>query len=88
MMCAWPGAGCFPPPSRIPEPWRWHWAAVPPPGGISEDGEGWLGVLEEWATLLRGLLLLLPADAGAGCRGLPWAPALVFLRMARPGKSR
>lgn len=89
MMRAWHGAGCFPPPSRIREPWRWHWAAVPPLDGILGDGEGWLGVLEEWAALLCGILLLLPTDAEAGCTGLLWAPGLVFLlRMVRPRRSR
>ncbi|XP_061271062.1 zinc finger protein LOC728743 homolog isoform X1 [Bos javanicus] len=77
-------ADCFPPQSRICDPWRCRWAGAPSLDGILGDREGWLGRGEalKRSGPLPGLgrrLPLILQDPPGGCTRLLWAPVLVFL---------
>nr|XP_024847002.1 zinc finger protein LOC728743 homolog isoform X3 [Bos taurus] len=77
-------ADCFPPQSRICDPWRCRCAGAPSLDGILGDREGWLGRGEalKRSGPLPGLgrrLPLILQDPPGGCTRLLWAPVLVFL---------
>lgn len=54
MMRARPAAAGFLSQSRVRDSRRWRWAAAPVLDLILRDGEGWLGVLKEWAAAPLG----------------------------------